>query len=102
MLRIATATWCSTVSRCQLTQLNEGQTRGMKKLAVHFQAMARLAMNRRYFRFLDSSDRPLFNCTVNLLFNCRQRRKYFVETLRFCNEHIPHRLVVAPQPGQSF
>ncbi len=58
--------------------------------------------NRRYFRFLDSSDRLLFNCTVNLLFTSRQRRKYFVETFRLGKEHIPHFLVVAPQGGQSF
>jgi len=47
------------VERC-MSWLKENRRLGTRyeKLAVHFSAMAKLAMIRRYFRLLDSSDRP--------------------------------------------
>ena len=47
------------VERC-VNWLKENRRLGTRyeKLAVNFQAMAKLAMIRRYFRLFDSSDRP--------------------------------------------
>ena len=47
------------VERC-VNWLKENRRLGTRyeKLAVNFEAMAKLAMIRRYFRLLDSSDRP--------------------------------------------
>ena len=47
------------VERC-VNWLKENRRLGTRyeKLALHFQAMAKLAMIQRYFRILDSSDRP--------------------------------------------
>ena len=47
------------VERC-VNWLKENRRLGTRyeKLALNFEAMAKLAMIRRYFRILDSSDRP--------------------------------------------